>query len=93
MATTLPDLKDWRFSIDLEGIAWAIFDREGESLNSLGRGPIEELGEIVEAVEDMATRGEVMGLVFMSGKESGFIVGADISDSRASTPRQRSPRW
>ena len=38
-------LKDWRFSIDGEGIAWAIFDREGESANSLGRRPIEELIE------------------------------------------------
>ncbi len=30
-------LRDWRFSIDLQGIAWAVFDREGESQNSLGR--------------------------------------------------------
>ena len=31
-------LRDWRFSIDMQGIAWAVFDREGESQNSLGRG-------------------------------------------------------
>ena len=30
-------LRDWRFSIDLQGIAWAVFDREGESQNSLSR--------------------------------------------------------
>ena len=29
-------LRDWRFSIDMQGIAWAVFDREGESQNSLG---------------------------------------------------------
>ncbi len=34
---TLPDLQDWRFTIDFEGIAWAVIDREGESMNSLGR--------------------------------------------------------
>ena len=43
----LGDLKDWRFTLDLEGIAWAVFDREGESANSLGRRPLEELMRIV----------------------------------------------
>ena len=47
MATTLPDLQDWRFTVDFEGIAWAVIDRKGESMNSLGRRPAEELGEIV----------------------------------------------
>jgi len=26
--TPLPNLKDWRFSVDFEGIAWALIDRE-----------------------------------------------------------------
>lgn len=74
------DLKDWRFAIDGEGIAWATFDREGESMNSLGRRPIEELGAIVERVEAEARAGRVKGLVIISGKERGFIVGADIRE-------------
>ena len=41
-------VKDWKFSVDQWGIAWAVFDREGESQNSLGRRPLEELGAIVE---------------------------------------------
>jgi len=73
-------LKDWRFSIDGESIAWAIFDREGESANSLGRRPIEELDAIVERVEAEARAKTVRGLVIMSGKERGFIVGADIRE-------------
>ena len=80
MATTLPNLQDWRFSIDFEGIAWAIIDRKGESMNSLGRRPTEELGEIVKAVETAAANGEVMGLVLMSAKETSFIAGADIRE-------------
>ena len=80
MPTSLPNLHDWRFSIDFEGIAWAIFDREGESMNSLGRRPTEELGEIVKTVEDASIRGEVKGLVLMSAKESSFIAGADIRE-------------
>ncbi|MFO7477958.1 MAG: 3-hydroxyacyl-CoA dehydrogenase NAD-binding domain-containing protein [Methyloceanibacter sp.] len=80
MAKTLPDLQDWRFTIDVEGIAWAIFDRQGESMNSLGRRPTEELGEIVKAVEDASMSGEVKGLVLLSGKEPSFIAGADIRE-------------
>ncbi len=80
MPTTLPNLQDWRFAIDFEGIAWAVIDRKGESMNLLGRRPIEELGEIVKAVEAAAASGEAKGLVLMSGKERSFIAGADIRE-------------
>ena len=80
MADTTSELKDWRFSVDGEGIAWAIFDREGESANSMGRRPIEELSAIVERVEADARAGRVKGLVIMSGKERSFVVGADIRE-------------
>src|SRR5215470_18074935 len=73
-------LKDWRFSIDPQGIAWAIFDREGESQNSLSRRALEELGAIVERVEQGARDRTIRGLVFISGKEKGFIVGADVRE-------------
>ncbi len=76
----LPDLKDWRFSVDQWGIAWAELDREGESQNSLGRRPLEELAEIVAAVETGARDKSIVGLVLISGKERGFIVGADIRE-------------
>lgn len=80
MPTPLPNLHDWRFSVDFEGIAWALMDREGENMNSLGRRLTEELGEIVKWVEAAAMRGEIKGLVIMSGKPSGFLVGADIRE-------------
>lgn len=73
-------LKDWRFKIDGENIAWATFDREGESANSLGRRPIEELNAIIERVEAEVRAKNVRGLVIMSGKERGYIVGADIRE-------------
>lgn len=80
MATTLPNLQDWRFTVDFEGIAWAVMDRKGESMNSLGRRATEELGEIVKAVEAAAASGEVKGLVIMSAKDRSFIAGADIRE-------------
>ncbi len=82
------NLKDWRFSIDGEGIAWAIFDREGESMNSLGRRAIEELGEIIGRVETEARAHKLRGLVIMSGKERGYIVGADIREFETFTSEQ-----
>jgi 3-hydroxyacyl-CoA dehydrogenase/enoyl-CoA hydratase/3-hydroxybutyryl-CoA epimerase len=80
MTSTRPDLKDWRLSVDYETIAWAVIDREGESMNSLGRRATEELGEIVKYVEEASAKGEVKGLVLISGKESSFIAGADIRE-------------
>jgi 3-hydroxyacyl-CoA dehydrogenase/enoyl-CoA hydratase/3-hydroxybutyryl-CoA epimerase len=73
-------LKDWRYSVDMQGTAWAVFDREGENQNSLGRRALEELGAIVEAAERAARERTIRGLVFISGKEKGFIVGADVRE-------------
>ncbi|MGH1418289.1 MAG: 3-hydroxyacyl-CoA dehydrogenase NAD-binding domain-containing protein [Hyphomicrobiaceae bacterium] len=80
MTPTLPNLKDWHFNVDREHIAWAVFDRENQNANALGRRPIEELGEIVTATEEGVRNGTVKGLVFLSAKPSSFIVGADINE-------------
>jgi 3-hydroxyacyl-CoA dehydrogenase/enoyl-CoA hydratase/3-hydroxybutyryl-CoA epimerase len=76
----LPELKDWKYFVDQWGIAWAAFDRDGESQNSLGRRPFEELMEIVQNVEQGARKREIRGLVISSAKPRGFIVGADIRE-------------
>src|SRR5215813_8867748 len=73
-------LRDWRCSVDPQGIAWAVFDREGESQNSLGQRPLEELAQIVDWAERGARDKSIRGLVFGSGKEKGFIVGADVRE-------------
>jgi 3-hydroxyacyl-CoA dehydrogenase/enoyl-CoA hydratase/3-hydroxybutyryl-CoA epimerase len=80
MALDPSSLKDWRYEIDREGIAWATFDREGSSANALGRRPLEELGVIVEEAERAGGAGTIKGLVLISGKPKGFIVGADINE-------------
>lgn len=76
----MDNLKDWRFEIDFEGVAWAIFDREGESMNSLGRRPTIELAAIIDRVEDAGAKGDARGLVIMSAKKNNFIAGADIRE-------------
>lgn len=80
MVELIPGLRDWRFTLDQEGIAWAVFDREGESANALGRRPLEELMQIVVRVEEGAGSHEIRGLVILSGKEKSTIVGADIRE-------------
>ncbi len=87
--TELSALKDWKVSIDNEGIAWAIFDREGESQNSLSRRALEELGQIVAHVEAGARDKTIRGLAFLSGKEKGFIVGADVREFELLTSEQQ----
>jgi 3-hydroxyacyl-CoA dehydrogenase/enoyl-CoA hydratase/3-hydroxybutyryl-CoA epimerase len=80
MAADTANLKNWRFQIDLEGIAWATIDVQGQSQNTLGREPVEELEAIVTAVEEGARDKRIRGVIFMSGKEKSFIAGADIRE-------------
>ncbi len=80
MSYELPDLKHWRFNIDVDNIAWAWFDADGQRMNTLGRAPVEELVKIVDTVEDAAQRGDVKGVVFISAKPDNFIAGADIGE-------------
>lgn len=85
MAKTLPDLKHWQFSIDFDEIAWAIFDQDGASTNTFGAETGHELEQIVAAAEEAARNGEARALIFLSGKEKSFIVGADIREFEALT--------
>lgn len=78
--TAALQLTDWKFTVDLEGLAWAEFDRVGESANALGKRPLEELGEIIAYVEKAAAEKQVRGLGILSGKPGSFILGADIRE-------------
>lgn len=80
MSNQLSGLKDWQFHIDVENIGWAVFDCAEQSMNTLGRRPMEELAQIINTAEDAAKRGEIRGLVFISGKPNNFIAGADIRE-------------
>jgi 3-hydroxyacyl-CoA dehydrogenase/enoyl-CoA hydratase/3-hydroxybutyryl-CoA epimerase len=78
--TRIEDLHDWRLEVDIEDIAWAFFDRENASMNTLDKRATGELARIVSFAEDAATRSEIKGLVFISGKKGNFIAGADINE-------------
>lgn len=68
-------LKHWTYYLDSEKIAWAIFDKQSASVNTLDTETLEELEAIIQGTES----NESIGLVIQSGKASRFIAGADIA--------------
>lgn len=76
----MPAMTNWRFVVDFEGIGWLTIDTPNSPVNTLSRVAITELETALKRVEDLIASGEVSGLVIQSGKDSGFIAGADVSE-------------
>jgi 3-hydroxyacyl-CoA dehydrogenase/enoyl-CoA hydratase/3-hydroxybutyryl-CoA epimerase len=70
------NLQHWRIERDADDVAWLIFDRAGRSANTFS---IEVLDELSLALDEL-DRARPRALVIRSGKESGFIAGADIEE-------------
>ncbi len=67
----------WRYHKDEDGTGWMVIDVDRSSVNILQRPVIEEMDEIVSHIEADAT---LTGLCFVSGKQGGFVYGADINE-------------
>jgi 3-hydroxyacyl-CoA dehydrogenase/enoyl-CoA hydratase/3-hydroxybutyryl-CoA epimerase len=76
----MPATTNWRFEIDFERIGWLTIDTPDTPVNTLSRAAIEELETILLRLDDLIAAGEVAGLVIQSGKERGFIAGADVRE-------------
>ncbi len=70
------DAKNWRMETDGDGIVWLCIDKDDASANVLSASVLEELAEIIARFEANPPR----GLVLYSGKNNGFIMGADINE-------------
>src|SRR5262245_17264565 len=68
--------RHWRLDKDAEGIVWLTFDKAGTSTNTFSKDVMEELVAIINHLGAEKPR----GLVIRSGKESGFIAGADVEE-------------
>lgn len=77
MTAPAPETRHWRFTVDVEGIGWLVFDRADASVNTLGGEAIAELEALVGHIEGLDG---LAGVALLSGKDSGFIAGADISE-------------
>lgn len=76
----MPAMTNWRFEVDFEKIGWLTIDTPGAPVNMLSRLVTQELETIILRIEDLVASGEVIGLVIQSGKDSGFIAGADVTE-------------
>ena len=70
------DPKNWRIETDGDGIVWLCIDKEDASANVLSGSVLEEFSEIIAQYESNPPR----GLVIYSGKNNGFVMGADINE-------------
>jgi 3-hydroxyacyl-CoA dehydrogenase/enoyl-CoA hydratase/3-hydroxybutyryl-CoA epimerase len=68
--------KHWHRAIDGDGICFLTLDKVGSGANTLSADVLEQLAVEVDAVRAASPR----GVVFESGKRSGFILGADVNE-------------
>ena len=69
-------MKHWQLIKEENGIVVTVFDKAGESANSLSAEVMAEFGEILDQLDKQPPK----GLIVRSGKEAGFIAGADIEE-------------
>jgi 3-hydroxyacyl-CoA dehydrogenase/enoyl-CoA hydratase/3-hydroxybutyryl-CoA epimerase len=72
-------MSSFTYEINADGIAILTFDLAGEKVNKLTAQAMEELNAVLD---ELAARKEIKALVFRSGKDLNFIVGADIAEIR-----------
>jgi 3-hydroxyacyl-CoA dehydrogenase/enoyl-CoA hydratase/3-hydroxybutyryl-CoA epimerase len=69
--------QNWQLEKDKRDILWLYFDKKNSAVNVLSAEVLEELGEIIEKIEQDST---LKGLILASAKKSGFIAGANIEE-------------
>jgi 3-hydroxyacyl-CoA dehydrogenase/enoyl-CoA hydratase/3-hydroxybutyryl-CoA epimerase len=82
--TPTPVTSAWALERDADDIAWLTLDLPDSSANTLGRSVMQQLDARLTELENSLPR----GLVVRSGKRSGFIAGADISEFRGLATEQ-----
>ena len=75
----MPETKNWSFHRDVENLGWLTINTPGP-VNTLSREAITELETLISRFEALAASDELAGVILLSGKDSGFIAGADISE-------------
>lgn len=68
--------KNWRLETDPDQVLWLYFDKADASVNTVNRAVMEELSTIIDTLVNDTTH---KGVILASGKKTGFIAGADIS--------------
>ncbi|HWZ74445.1 MAG TPA: 3-hydroxyacyl-CoA dehydrogenase NAD-binding domain-containing protein [Casimicrobiaceae bacterium] len=69
-------LLHWKLERDADGLGWLTFDKRGATTNTLSAAVLDELRTVLAELAADPPK----GLVIRSGKENGFIAGADIDE-------------
>lgn len=69
-------MKHWTLSIDNEGLAHLVLDHADTRVNTLGSEVLSEMDQALAEIEKASPK----GVIISSGKERGFIAGADIAE-------------
>lgn len=69
----------WRLERRADGLAYATLDRAGASTNALSAAVLAEFADLLDALDQAPP----VGLIIASGKDAGFIAGADIEEFAA----------
>ncbi|MBN8607291.1 MAG: enoyl-CoA hydratase/isomerase family protein [Caulobacterales bacterium] len=70
-------MENFKIDVDGDGIALVTFDVPGRSMNTITGSVMRDLAKIVETIK---TDDKIKGVVFNSGKASGFCAGADLGE-------------
>ena len=69
-------LLHWKLERDADGLGWLTLDKRGATMNTLSAAVLAELRTVLAELAEEPPK----GLVIRSGKENGFIAGADIDE-------------
>lgn len=72
-------------TIDRDRVGWLTFDQPGSSVNLLSSATMERLDHLLSELESRIANGQMVALVFRSGKAGTFIAGADVREIAALT--------
>ncbi len=82
-------MENFKIDVDSDGIALITFDVPGRSMNTITGGVIRDLVEVVNTIR---TDDKIKGVVFQSGKTSGFCAGADLGEMNQRGAAQNEPK-
>jgi len=82
-------MSSFTYEINADGIAILTFDLPGEKVNKLTTQAMEEFSALLD---ELAAQEKINALVFRSGKDTNFIVGADIAEIRNITDSEAGER-
>jgi len=76
MKDQFPHCMHWRLERDADDILWLFLDRQDETVNALSAAVLRELDAIIAYAESQLPA----GVAILSGKATGFVLGADIRE-------------